>query len=519
MPIVAGMADLAIVWSRFAGQRRDAVIVNTPGYRTFFEPEATALPEAVRRLVERVTITKNTYRKRARVWVDDILENIELLAEHPPALALENQYKGVPAFIIGAGPSLDKNIHLLAKAAKKGLVFATNSSALALAKLDIIPHFLLCIESIDISERLATIPFLDRTIRMFSLSANPNTLRTGNGPLLPFYEALPQYCLPLEDLLGVPGVGVCGSVSTAAFSIAQKLGCSPITLVGQDMAFTSGRTYAGGTGYESSRATFDPKTRHIQLSWNEEVTRLHGNQHGKRHDVEPLLEVDAWGGGTVSSGPSFTAINSWLEGSAAMAAQFHPDVRFVNATEGGARVKGFQEMPLAELLETLPDLNIETESIVARALEVHGVRSREEIRDWALEQSQLTRSTRRRAHRTGRLGRYALSAIGADEPATITRAFGALDKAEHELKRAVYLAPLIDAWSHAEVDALLSQYGVDTQVSRLDARADAQSAIALGTSVAEVIEVASVELENTLNSLASRLAEQPSTTKRNLPCL
>jgi Protein of unknown function DUF115 len=518
IPIVSTLADLAVVWSRYAGQRREAVVVNTPGYRSLFEREAAALPDTVQRLVERVTITKNTYRKRARVWVNDILENIELLSEHPPALALINQYAGVPAFIIGAGPSLDKNIRQLSRAVRKGLVFATNSSALALSKLGIIPQFLLCIESIDISQRLETIPFLDQTIRMFSLSASPKTMRTGKGPLLPFYEALPQYCLPLEDLLGVPGVGVCGSVSTAAFSIAQKLGCGPIVLVGQDMAFTAGKTYAGGTGYESSRAEFNTQSKHIRLDWNDTIKQLHGTQHGSRHEFEPLLEVEAWGGGTVTSGPSLTAVNSWLESSAAMAAQFQPGLRLINATEGGSRVKGFEEMPLEALLDTLPDLDIGVESIVARARELRGVRTPEELHAWATSQAALTSSTRRRARRTKRLGKHALSAIGSDQPRNITRAFGALDKAELELKHAVARAPLIDAWSHGEVDDLLRQQGTDGSNSTRDARAAAQSAVALGTNVAEAIETASAELEVSLNNLLMRLTEDH-TTKGSLPCL
>jgi hypothetical protein len=517
--IVSSLSDLASVWGRYAGQRRNAVLVNTPGYVAAFQEQSVAVTEAIRRLVERVAITQNTYRRRGKVWVDDVLENIELLAENPPALALENQFKGVPAFVIGAGPSLDKNIALVAEAARKGLVFASNSSALALGKHGIVPQFLVCIESIDISERLLTIPFLDQTIRMFSLSASPKTLRTGEGPLLPFYEAIPQYCLPLEELTGVPGIGVCGSVSTAAFSIAQKLGCGPITLIGQDMAFTSGRTYAGGTGYESSRAEFDQERKHVRLAWNDEIKRLHGKQHGDRHAVEPLLEVPAWGGGTVHSGPSFTAINSWLEASVAMAKQINPGARFINATEGGASVVGFEELSLAALLESLPETNITQAMIMSKARSSGFLKSLQEIREWVVVQSQLTRSTRRRAHRTNRLGRHALSAIRADEPGKITRAFGALDAAELQLKEAVQRAPLIDAWSHAEVDELLARRDAATSAGPSDARSKAQSAITLGTSVAEAIESASLELENTLNNLASRLAEHRSTTKRSLQCL
>jgi hypothetical protein len=448
------------------------------------------------------------------VWADDIIENISLMAENPPALALEDQFPGVPAFIIGAGPSLDKNIHLIAEAARKGLVFASNSSALALAKYGIVPQFLVCIESIDISSRLDTIPFLDQTIRTFSLSANPRTLRTGSGPLLPFYEALPQYSVPLEELLGVSGVGVCGSVSTAAFSLALRFGCNPVVLVGQDMAFTAGRTYAGGTGYESSKADFDATAGSIKLTWNENIQKLHGDLHGKRHDTEPLAEIPAWGGGTVYSGASFMAIHSWLEATAEVNTQFNPKMGFINATEGGARVHGFVEQTLQDVLAPLPERNLTVPQIMGLAQARGLCRKPEQLLEWAGAQQRLTRRTRYQAHRARRLGSYTLSTIRADHPGNIARAFGALEKAEGELRAAISKVPLVDAFSHAAVDGLMD----DQAESGDDARRDAEAAIALGTNLAQAIESASLDLENSLSRLSLRLTKETE-TKRNLLCL
>ena len=156
------------------------------------------------------------------------------------------------AFIVGAGPSLGKNCELLARAAKKGIVFAVNSSALALGRRGVTPQVVACMESIDLSELLSQVPYLDQVVRAFSLTAHPKTMRTGAGPLLPVYEGLPQFA-PLIGLGRANGLAVCGSVSTLAFSLAQRLGCSPIVLVGQDLAYTDGQAYAAGTPYAGSR--------------------------------------------------------------------------------------------------------------------------------------------------------------------------------------------------------------------------------------------------------------------------
>jgi hypothetical protein len=514
--IVSNAHDLSIVWGRYASRRRDSVLISTPGYSAAFPDEYGALPSIVHRLVERVNISKNTYRRRAQTWVSDVLANIPLLQEGVPVLSLEGAYKGVPAFIIGAGPSLDKNVAMLEAAHKKGIIFATNSSALALAKHGVTPHLICCLESIDASPRLGTLPFINDVIRVYSLSAHPNTLRCGTGPLMPFYEALPQYVGPLESLTGRSGVAVCGSVSTAAFSIAQKLGCDPIVLVGQDLAFTDGATYAGGTGYESSRARFDTATGVVHLDWNEEIANIHGSQHGARHSSEPLLQTTAWGGdAVVSSGPSFMAINSWMESTVALNAGLDSTVRYINATEGGARVKGFEEMRLQELVDSLPDLNLTVAKLCAEALSHMQPRTAPQLQHWCQAQIADTRLVARCARRVNRLSRHALHVLHLDQPQAINRAFAALDTAEQQLRTTSAKATLVDAWCHSELDTLL---GAHVTSAEPNSRNSARAALELGYQVAVAIEQAAHDLEKELQTAYLSFEEPKATTKGNSQC-
>lgn len=515
--IVTDPHDLSLAWGRYSGRRRDAVILSTPGYSSAFPEQCSELPEVLRRLVERVTITKNTYSKRARTWVRDVLDNLYTLIADPPLLSLEGAYRGVPAFIVGAGPSLDRNIEELRRARTKGIVFVANSAAFALAKRDIVPHVICCLESIDISHRLQTLPYLDDVIRSFSLSAHPSTLKAGNGPLLPFHEALPQYAGPLDSLTRVPGVTVCGSVSTAAFSLAQLLGCSPIVLVGQDMAFTDGDTYASGTGFESSKAQVDATTGRVLLNWNDEIHNLHGTLHGRRHDAEPLIETTAWGGqGTVTSGPSFMAINAWLEATAAVNLQFAREQRYVNATEGGARVVGFVEERLSDILDRLPDVNITVESMVSLARNRLAPLSAQTIAQWCDKQAQEAREVARQARRVRRLSRHALHVIAGTSATSITRSFAAIDSAEKALKAAVARVPLVDAWSHVDIDSLVVRHTAGDVYG--DSRVAAKAAVELGLQVAAAIEKAAKELERHLRSLSLPLDSQETASKGNSQC-
>ncbi|MBM4363620.1 MAG: DUF115 domain-containing protein, partial [Deltaproteobacteria bacterium] len=403
IPLLTSLQDLTATWVRVGTRHLEGVIVKTPGYEALFPEQLLALPQAVHDTFERIGITHNTFHLRARTWVEDIMANLPELPGRVPFTALAGRFRAVPAFIVGAGPSLDRNVELLGEARRRGLVFAVNSSARALARKGLEPHVLACIESIDSSTLLAELPYIDRVVRAVTLSAAPGNFRAGAGLLLPIHESLPQLDAPLEALLGSRGVAVCGSVSTAAFSLALTLGCSPIVFVGQDLAYTSGRTHAGGTWWETSRAKVDEANGKVHFEWSESLRRI-----GHRHVAEPLQEVPAWGGtGTVPSGASFTGIRTWLEGASALIAATSPGTRLINATEGGARLGGFEEMRLGDLLAELPLLDLETAELSRRAEGLPPLDAGR-VAAWASDQADRATAV---AHAARRLRRHAAHAV------------------------------------------------------------------------------------------------------------
>ena len=491
-PIVCSPYDLTQLWPTFGGNRDNVTLISSPGYADLYDREDRDLREAVTQLVQRRLVNDATHRIRAREWISDVLENVELLAHAPCFLGLAEKYKNVPAFIVGAGPSLGKNAELLADATKKGLVFAVNSSALALASRGITPQIVACMESIDLSALLAKIPYLDQVVRAFSLSAHPKTLRTGKGPLLPVYEALPQFA-PLVSLGKANGLAVCGSVSTLAFALAQRLGCSPIVLVGQDLAYTDGHAYAAGTPYEGSRVRLaaDGKTLEHERSVALNAT------NGSLPRSEPLRTVTAWGGqGTVHSSIGFSAVQSWLELASEVLAHDRPEQRVVNATEGGARVEGFEELTLAEVLRGLPERNITPREIADAAAEQRQPLSSAELFAWSKKQLLGARHARHAARRVRRLAQAAERAVAKDDPRSITRAFAQLESAERNLRIAVGSSPFVDGYSWTAVDAVMQegQGGRDDQHS-------AEHAVRAEARIATAIETCTRELEAKLEQL------------------
>lgn len=506
-PIVCTSHDLTQIWPSFGGNRDNVTLISTPGYGGLYDREDRLLRETVAQLVQRRYVNEATHRVRAREWISDVLENIELLERSPCFLGLAEKYKNVPAFIVGAGPSLGKNGELLADAAKKGIVFAVNSSALALARRGVTPQVVACMESIDLSKLLAQVPYIDDVVRAFSLTAHPRTLRTGKGPLLPVYEGLPQLT-PLLSLGQAPGLAVCGSVSTLAFSLAQRLGCSPIVLVGQDLAYTDGLTYASGTPYEGSRVNVSADGTSLEHERSATLLATNGDLTVK----EPLQRVPAWGGhGTVASTIGFSAVRSWLELAADVLAHECPEQRVVNASEGGAHIEGFEESTLADVLAKLPELNISPQAIAEAAHTARPPLSRAQLLSWLEKQQLGARAARHAARRVRRLALAADRSVNGADPRAITRAFRKLEDAEHELRTRVGECPFVDGYSWTGVDAAMQE----ARHADDETQASAQRAVRTEARVALAIESSTRDLETKLAELVKNFganAPQPDVT-------
>lgn len=503
IPIACSVHDLTQLWTRLSHGNQSVTLVTTPGYPQLFPEQAQQLSAALAELVQRNGINDATHRLRARVWIQDLLENIHLLAEYPSFLALAGKYRGVPAFIVGAGPSLGKNGKLLAEATQKGLVFAVNSSARALAEYGVEPQILTCMESIDVSHLLKDVPYIDRVVRAFSLTAHPQTLRTGSGPALPVFEGIPQLNAPMRALLGVQGLAVAGSVSTLAFALAQRLGCSPIVFVGQDLAYTDGQAYAPGTPYQNSRARKSADGEYLEHDWCETLKTTHNQGVNKMHEREPLREVEAWGGsGTVFSTLGFAAIRSWLETASVVLARETPELRLINATEGGARIPGFEELRLEQVLRELPTQQISARELSEAAHRTTPPLSRDRLQGWCRENAELAQNVRRAARRIRRLTEVALAALKGGNASQVVRNFSKLEHAENELRQAVARMPFVDAWAHADLEMGDESAPAD---SPSDDQQNAQRGLLREQRIAIVIERAAGEVQTEIERVGRAL--------------
>ena len=157
---------------------------------------------------------------------------------------LKDSLRGLPAFVCGAGPSLNKSMEALKSLSGQGVIFAGGASLGYLTKAMVPVHIAAGIDPDPSYERTLMqgsfeIPFFYQS--RFSSSL----LETIHGPLFQV-PGNPGY--KLEQWMNAGSMFDGGwTVSTFSIALAIHFGCSPIVFVGIDLSYPVDSTaYAGG---------------------------------------------------------------------------------------------------------------------------------------------------------------------------------------------------------------------------------------------------------------------------------
>lgn len=238
---------------------------------------------------------------------------------------LYGKFKDIPAIICGAGPSLKKNVHLLKGLENKALIFAGGSGMNAVNANNLLPHFGIGIDPFPaqftrlIMNTAYEVPFI------YGNRLNHEAFDVIHGPKL-YLNSSTGYQVAdwfekefhIED----PKIEEGCNVVNLCCSIAKWMGCNPIIIIGTDLAYTEGGSYAPGI---KNHAIHDPKQDMITKNPGEEVL-LREDIYGK-----PIFTLWKW----VSEAFWYTLFQ-----------EKNPGTKIINATEGGIGMESIPNMPL-----------------------------------------------------------------------------------------------------------------------------------------------------------------------------
>jgi hypothetical protein len=263
----------------------------------------------------------------------NILLNFPELLDNPPFKNLLGRFEGKPAIIVSAGPSLEKNMHLLHELGDRALIIAVDTSTKPLQAAGITPHLVVTGDPQEANARHLWNVKAGPTYLIAEPQSPVSAVQRWPGPkfICSFHDNMMQW---LDGVLGDRGrVRVWGSVAVMAYDVAVKVGADPIVFIGQDLSFPGGRTYASGTYFE----TEDKKEM--------TVDRL-------RQEGSQLIEMTDINGETVLTNRQMYAYFNYLSD------QFYSAEvrgrRIINATEGGIlHGPKVTVMPLQQVMDEL----------------------------------------------------------------------------------------------------------------------------------------------------------------------
>jgi hypothetical protein len=231
---------------------------------------------------------------------------------------LHNQFKNIPAIIAGAGPSLDKNIHLLNEAYDKALIFVGGSALNIFSKRNIRFHFAASIDQSHLFKRFKNNYFFENVFFYTNQISHHNlSIVHGNKVLLSDYGAYPLKSWIYNKLSIKQKIFEGGwNVTTFLIKLASFLGCKPIYFVGMDLCYKKNK-YAKGVV-----------------------------KSNKKYD---LIKVKDINGNITFTQNDWILAKKWIEEFSIL----NRDKKFINATEGGLKIENVENLKLLDELNNL----------------------------------------------------------------------------------------------------------------------------------------------------------------------
>lgn len=184
-----------------------------------------------------------------KLWLYNFFSNILHLDQTANFNSFEGKFETVPAILVSAGPSLEKSIPYLKSLENKALIIAAGSTINSLLKNGIIPHMILGIDGGEAMSESFNLVDRDDILLAFMLNLHYDCVNKYKGPKLYIKTTSEPHVYYFEKKVGLSTTEVIAgaSVANVTLDFLVKLGCDPIILVGQDLAYTGMKSHAEGS--------------------------------------------------------------------------------------------------------------------------------------------------------------------------------------------------------------------------------------------------------------------------------
>ena len=296
-------------------------------YEEFFSAE---IAEFERRNWDEIRVTRvnmATMNKWMDHWLINAIKNLKHTIHAPGVRHFFNKFNGIPAIVVSAGPSLEKNIHLLPAIKEKALIICAGSSIRAMLKNNVRPHMLLAFDGSEINVKVYNDLELNDIYLAYNFRLYHEVVDHYAGKKIHLKLNTEQFSDMITYKSGGYEYGAIGSgfsCSHSSLDLAFQLGCNPIVLIGQDLCYNFNKRYADGQ--EESAQQF---------------------LNGDKLPPNGLWAKNIYGEEVVTD-MEFQSFRMYFEKT--IRGFYHDKVEIINATEGGLAIEGTSNRKLAEVI-------------------------------------------------------------------------------------------------------------------------------------------------------------------------
>jgi hypothetical protein len=315
-------------------------------YNELFSEEIQTFQEKLREYLRLAQMNLSTTDAYAKQWLSNAFATFPNAVNSPVIRHYFGQFKNVPAIVVSAGPSLEKNIHLVNGIKEKAVVICAGSSIRAMKHNRVSPHFLVSVDGHKINSKVYGDLDLSDVYLVYNFRFWHEIASTYPGRKILMKvdaESLPDLFITQNGGYEIGSLKSGFSVSHTSLNLAYQLGCNPIILIGQDLAYAPTKRYADGQ-ISSSQKHFKEGEIPPNCFYTKDI-------HGQ--DILTDYELDSFR----------MLLERMIETS------YQGKVDIINATEGGIHIKGTTDRKLAEVIDEYCRENREISSRISTLYE------------------------------------------------------------------------------------------------------------------------------------------------------
>lgn len=286
--------------------------------------EMTTISTILRKYISHIVLNNNTINYFSERWFECFIKNFKYTLNSTFLEDIKNEFKNKPAIILSAGPSLEKNISLLKECNEEFIIITGGRTLSKLQQINVKPDFLVVLDGDERSYDLVKNNLNIDTPLIFCNYANEKIIEKHKGKKI--YDSTGiDFISPIVKKIQKPRFGG-GSVAHACINTAIHLGCNIITFIGQDLAYTNDKVHANFCEFTNNEYKSEEVLENI-ISEND-------------------IFIDDIYGNKIRTSASLNMFRENIED----IIRKNENIKFINATEGGALINGAENMMLKDVI-------------------------------------------------------------------------------------------------------------------------------------------------------------------------